>query len=259
MKRFNIAVILLTFLAIYFFYPLLPEQMPMHWNLQGQIDNYIPKNIAVWLLPLTTLVIFILMQALPFIDPKKEKYNLFAKEWDIIKTGFVLFMTYLQFVVFYIAIHPQIQMMPLMFIGLGAIFILIGNYLSKIRQNFFIGIKLPWTLADEDNWNKTHRFASWCFVIAGIVTLAEAYFIWYAPIIIYGCMGIAILLPTIYSFLLYKGMAGKMKYVYLFLAVIILLVLSVRLASGEDDWICKDGQWVKHGQPSSPAPSGQCR
>ncbi len=149
--------------------------------------------------------------------------------------------------------------MPLMFIGLGSLFILLGNYLSKIRQNYFIGIKTPWTIENEENWNKTHRFASWCFVIVGIITLIEAYFVWYAPVIIFGGIMVAAFLPIIYSFLIFKKNEEKMKYIYLVILILITLLAFVRLISGEDDWICKDKQWVKHGNPTAPKPVYECR
>ncbi|MCJ7740284.1 SdpI family protein, partial [Candidatus Microgenomates bacterium] len=174
MKKINILIISLMFLAGIVLLPQLPKVIPMHWNIMGEVDNYMPKNIAVWILPVLTAVMFAAFQIVPSFDPKKGKYRLFKKEWEIIQTVMIGFFAYLQFIIFYLSLNPEVPMMPFMFIGIGSLFILFGNYLSKIRQNYFLGIKVPWTLASEDNWNRTHRFASWCFVIAGIVTLIEA-------------------------------------------------------------------------------------
>ena len=171
-------------------------------------------------MPVMVVLFFVLFRIIPSLDPKKEKYRLFAREWEIIQTGFIGFFAYLHFIILYLSLHPEVPIMPLMFIGIGSLFILLGNYLSKIRQNYFIGIKVPWTLADEDNWNKTHRFASWCFVIAGIVTIAEAFFFWYAPVVILGGIFLASGLPIIYSFLLFKQSLHLMKYIYLALIVL---------------------------------------
>ena len=239
-------------------YPSLPDVIPMHWNIRGEVDNYMPKSSAIWFVPTMTMILWVLFQFLPLLDPKKDKYKLFQKEWDIIQATIIGFIAYLHGVVFYIALHPSVVIFPWIFIGLGALFVLMGNYLSKIRQNYFIGIKLPWTLADEDNWNKTHRFASWCFVIVGIITLVEAYVIWYAPVVIFGGIMLASLLPTIYSFLLYKNSAYKMKYVYAILLGLMFLVFTIRFISGEDDWICQNGEWVQHGHPSAPQPVTRC-
>ncbi|MCJ7826280.1 SdpI family protein, partial [Patescibacteria group bacterium] len=204
MKIINSAIIVLMFIVGLVLFPMLPDTIPIHWNVFGQVDNYMPKNPAVWFIPILTLLMFVSFQIFPHFDPKKDKYKLFKQEWKIMQAGLVGFMAYLQFTILYITLHPSVPMMPMMFIGLGALFILMGNYMSKIRQNYFIGMKLPWTLANEDNWNKTHRFASWCFVGAGILTLAEAYFIWFAPVVIFGSIFLALALPIIYSFLLFK-------------------------------------------------------
>jgi uncharacterized membrane protein len=259
MKKLNLILFIGTIIVSALLLPQLPQTIPMHWGFTGQPDSFYPKNIGVWMLPLLMIVMILLFHFLPSFDPNKKKYRLFKQEWDIIQTGLIGFFAYLQGITLYISLNPGTAMMPLMFLGLGTLFILLGNYLSKIRQNWFIGIKLPWTLASEDNWNKTHRYASWCFVIAGIVTLIEANFIWYAPIVIFGSILLATFLPMVYSFLLFRNSIDKMKYVYIALILIALLVGMMRLVSGEDDWICQDGGWVPHGVPSAPAPNGTCR
>jgi uncharacterized membrane protein len=94
-----------------------------------------------------------------------------------------------------------------MFSGLGFLFMLIGNYLSKIRQNYFIGIKLPWTLANEDNWNKTHRLAAWAFVLAGLVFILEAIVLFYPAWVLGSSILLATVGPMIYSYVLSKQQA----------------------------------------------------
>jgi len=259
MNLFTITITILTFVFSWFAYPQLPEQLPMHWNIQGEVDRMQLKTSATWMLPLMMLVMSILFSILPKLDPKKDKYQLFEKEWRIIQGALISFFAYIQFAVLYISTHPQTQMMPLMFIGMGSLFTLMGNLMSKIRQNYFIGVRTPWTLADEENWNKTHRFASWSFVIAGILTLTEAFFIWNAPAVILGSILIASFLPMIYSFLLYKKAESKMKYVYAGLALVLLIITLLRLSSPEDTWICEKGQWIRHGNPNLLAPNENCK
>lgn len=259
MKKINGIIISLMFLASLFLLPVLPAQLPMHWNVRGEVDNFMPKGIAVWIFPGLTLILFFLFRLLPQLDPKKEKYKLFEREWQVLQTAFIVFVAYLQFVVFYLSLNPGRSILPLMFIGLGTLFIVIGNYLSKIRQNYFIGIKVPWTLASEDNWNKTHRFASWCFVAAGIVILAEAYFLAETPVLVLGSLFIAAGLPILYSFLLFKKSLYLMRFVYALFIGLVLAVFGLRLAAGEDNWICRQGQWVQHGHPNAAKPTTPCR
>lgn len=258
MDVISIVIIIIQYTLSFILLRYLPDKIPMHWNIYGQVDNYMPKYTAVWVMPVISLLILILFRFLPLFDPNKKKYQFFTRERKIIQTVLISFFAYLQFVIFYSSLYPGTNIRTLFFIGLGILFILLGNYLSKIRQNYFIGIKIPWTLSSEDNWNKTHRYASWCFVIAGIIMMAEAYFIWYAPVIIFGSILIAISLPILYSFLLYKKSAGNMKYIYVILIILAGILFTIRLASGEDNWICKNGVWIKHGMPTAPKPDFPC-
>lgn len=231
MNIFNLVLIGLMFFGNFYFYRNLPDKVPMHWNIRGEIDNYMSKTQAVWLFPVMTLVIWILFQILPLFDPKKEKYHLFKKEWQIIQMTLIGFFVYMNFIVYYISINPEVQMMPLFFIGMGILFILLGNYLSKIRQNYFIGFKIPWTLASEDNWNKTHRFASWCFVIAGILILLEAFFLWQPGFLVWSSIMLAGILPIVYSFLLYKKTTKELTHIYLIIIAFVVIFFTLFLSA----------------------------
>jgi uncharacterized membrane protein len=170
-----------------------------------------------------------LFRMLPEFDPKKEKYRLFKHEWELIQTGIIGFMAYMQLITYYVSLNKSVSIIPLMFAGLGLLFIILGNFLSKIRQNYFIGIKVPWTLSDEDNWNKTHRFASWCFVGAGLLTLTGAIANRFPPMILFGSLILAGILPVLYSYLLYKKALSLMKYVYTIMIVTLILLFMVLL------------------------------
>jgi uncharacterized membrane protein len=105
--------------------------------------------------------------------------------------------------IFLVSIHPEISLIPLLFFGMGILFIIIGNYLPKIKQNYFVGIKIPWTLTSVDNWDKTHKFGGKCFMICGLVILLEAFFFWNAPVIIFGTIFLSAVLPIIYSYTIF--------------------------------------------------------
>ncbi|MCL4367409.1 SdpI family protein [Patescibacteria group bacterium] len=258
MNKLNLGLIGLMIAGAILLYPELPSILPVHWGINGQADGFLPKTYAVWLLPGLALLVFGLFKILPSLDPKRDKYAFFKREWQIMQIAIIAFFAYMEFVTFYLALNPTMQIQHFIFIGLGLLFILIGNFLAKVRQNYFIGVKLPWTLASEDNWNKTHRFAGWCFVVAGIITVIEGIVIWFAPGIIFASIILAALLPIIYSFLLFKNMVEKMKVVYLALGIIIFALIFIRLVSGEDNWVCQNGQWVKHGNPSTQMPLSTC-
>ena len=205
MKKLSLLLLTSMFLGSIFFYSVLPAKMPMHWNINGQIDNYMRKNVAVALLPLLAAGMFILFKAIPQIDPKKKKYKLFKKEWEIIQTTLIGFFAYIHFAIFLVSIKPEISFVPILFFGLGILFIIIGSYLPKIKQNYFVGIKIPWTLSSVDNWNKTHKFGGTCFVISGIIILLEAIFFWNAPLIIFCSIFLTVILPIVYSYIIFSS------------------------------------------------------
>lgn len=253
-----LGIVIVSFVTTIFYYPILPMQIPMHWNIHGTIDSYMQKNVGAFLLPILMLLMLVTFQLIPSFDPNKKKYQLFEHEWNIIQTGFLLFFLSVQYIVLYAAMHPKTNIMPYMFGGLGILFVLLGNYMSKIRQNYFIGVKTPWSLADEDNWNKTHRFASWCFVGAGLLTLTEAIVLWLPAFIIFIGIIIASFLPILYSFLLYQKKGHYMKYIYVIGALTIGGAMLLRLSTPEDGWVCQKGQWIPHGKPYSTRPNKPC-
>lgn len=222
MKTINKILIVMQFALSAVFFQDLPKKLPTHWNIQGHADSFVDKSFAVWMMPGLTVLILILFHYLPNWDPYKKNYKKFKKEWEIIKTLLVTFFAYFHFVTIYISLNPQKSILPFLFAGLGVLFVSLGNYLSKIRQNWFLGIRTPWTLSDEDNWNKTHRYASWTFVLAGTVTLFLGIFGIFSPEIIFVIIMTAAILPILYSFLLFKKSEDKMKYVY---GVVLLLLL----------------------------------
>ncbi|MFO0703590.1 MAG: SdpI family protein [Patescibacteria group bacterium] len=259
MKYFTLILILVTVVVTFYIYPSLPAKMPTHWNFQGNIDAYSPKLFAAWLMPAIAIAMLIMFELVPKFDPKKEKYKLFEKEWMIMANGIIIFMIYMHTIMMYASMHIETNIMKPMFVGMGILFILIGNYLSKIRHNYFIGIRTPWALESEENWNKTHRFASWTFVLAGIIVFLEAFFLWYASAMIFGSIMIAAILPIIYSYLVYIKKPIYIRYVILGLFALILAFVLLRFSTPEDTWICDNGKWVPHGHPTVAPPSTICK
>jgi uncharacterized membrane protein len=204
LKILNLILLLTAFVMPLMVYPKLPEMIPMHWNIKGEVDSYQAKQTAVWMLPGIVLLMWGLFQVLPKLDPKREKYKQFWPEWQTLQTLLLGLFVYLDGVTLYIALNPGKEMTPLMFAGMGIMFAVMGNLLPKIRQNFFVGIKLPWTLADEENWNKTHRLGGWCFVAVGIMFLVQAIKAIFVPELLFAVMLLTIIIPVGYSGWLYK-------------------------------------------------------
>jgi len=156
-------------LSIYF-YPTLPESVPSHFNKDGLADRYSSKSFAVLAYLGLALFLYLILTFIPFIDPfwKKiqKKYSLFLLLRDFILLFFLFF--YLLTL-----LSAKAGRLPknVLGVGLGFLFVLVGNYLPKLPRNFFFGIRAPWTLASETVWRKTHVLSGWIFVISGILVI----------------------------------------------------------------------------------------
>jgi uncharacterized membrane protein len=197
-------LVIATFAASFLYYPYLPEEIPVHWNMMGEIDGYMSKPLGAFIMPLMAMVVFILYRSLPQLDPKKSNYKHFENEWHLIQVAIVGFFAYMQFLIFFVATRPETPFLPLMFFGLGGLFILVGYSMTKLKQNFFVGIRVPWTLASEENWKKTHRFAKIAYMMAGGLLILNSFFSWFSSSSIFFAVILMAISPAIYSLLVYK-------------------------------------------------------
>ena len=181
------------------FWSRLPEELPIHFNSAGEVDNYGSKAFVVFFLPLFLFAVHLISSFVTLHDPKKQ--NISDKMFLLVQLIAPSVAIIACFATYSTALGSNISMNMLGNLFLGLIFIIVGNYLPKSRQNYSIGIKLPWTLTDTDNWNKTHRLGGIIWLLCGILLLINAFLdITWFPLFI---LLTAVLLPTAYSFLLY--------------------------------------------------------
>lgn len=200
-------LLILSMLALtWIVYDKLPAQMPIHWNFSWQPDNFWPKERAILLLPWISIVMIILFYFLSSIDPRKEKYNKFAREWEIIQVIILSFFTYIYAVMIYITLNPEKSITSFMLLGLWIMFTLLWNYMWKLRSNYFIWIKTPWTLDNEQVWNKTHRLWWIVFVLWWLSFILLAFFQLYIAWIFWVVIWTMIILPIAYSYFVYKSL-----------------------------------------------------
>jgi len=187
-------------------WPYLPEMVPSHWNIQGEVDQYWPRVWSVFFAPGIYLAMWVLFSYIPKLDPRKEKYSLFVDSWNILQLVIMSFFVYLQGIIFAYVLLPGLDFTRMILIGMGVLFVLIGNYMGKIKQNYFIGVKTPWALDNVDNWNKTQRLGGWMFVIAGLVFLLEAFWQWQMLAVLIAQIIMMVFVPFIYSYYLFRTM-----------------------------------------------------
>ena len=194
--------------------PMMPDQVPIHWNWAGVADGFGPKwsSLALGLLPVGLLL---LAMALPRIDPKGENFAKFRPIWNGVVLAMVLFGCAVgwlsELAVFGIVKDGSGASGLLVGGGLGILFILLGNYMPRIKQNYTFGCRTPWALADEHNWNRTQRMGGFIFIVIGTACLISGVFA--------GALGFSgtffVLMGTtllgcvwiyLYSFLVFKGL-----------------------------------------------------
>ena len=201
-------LVLLPLVAGVLLWNRLPEQLPMHWNAAGQVDGWGSRLTVVCLLPLFLLVLHWFCVAVCFLDPKNKGQNRKA-------LGLVLWICpavslLAGFMTLSTVLGMGLRTEKLVLIFLGILFIVIGNYLPKCRQNYTIGIRVMWALEDEENWVATHRFASRLWVGCGVVILLLAFLPWASVSlwIVLGLTLLASLASVLYSYIFYRKRHG---------------------------------------------------
>jgi len=166
-----IALVALSFAAAYLAYPIMPERVASHWNIEGKVDGYMPRGIGVYFMPVLGAAVLALLYILPAIDPKRENYRQFQKEYDGLVAVIIAFLFYTYLLTLAYNAGYSFNLLQLMSPGFGALFIYMGMLLGKAKQNWFVGIRTPWTLSSEKVWGKTHKVGSGMFTAAGVVAL----------------------------------------------------------------------------------------
>lgn len=193
-------VILLPILAGVILWNQLPDPMPTHWNASGEVDGWSSKPFAVFGLPLILLAAQWLCMLGTAADPKKNNHP--TKIVHLVLWIIPVLSVVMHTFVYLIVLGYGVRMEVVMPILIGLIFTIIGNYLPKCKQNYTIGIKIPWTLNNEENWNKTHRFAGWMWTFCGVAIMLTGFLgsFWiFLPIAL-----LMVIVPVLYSYLLHR-------------------------------------------------------
>lgn len=185
----------------------LPEQMASHWNVNDQVDGYMPRFWGVFLMPLVTLGIFALFLILPNIDPLKANIEKFRGSFNLFILLISVFMLYIHGLTLAWSLgYQNFRMSAAMLPFLGLLFIFIGYMLRQAKRNFFIGIRTPWTLSSDTVWDKTHQLGSALFMASGALAilgslLGGMYAFWLLFVPLIG----STLFLVVYSYVLYRN------------------------------------------------------
>ena len=178
----------------------LPDTIATHFGMDGTPNGWSSKAFTVFGIPLFLTFGHLLCIGITSQDPKYDNMSdkLFGLVlWMIPAISILLMVTCYGY-----SLGWELNMSKYGCVILGVMFMIIGNYLPKCKQNYTIGIKIPWTLNSEENWNKTHRFAGWLWTICGLVIMLTGFFggFW----IFFGVVLLMVFAPFIYSYLLHR-------------------------------------------------------
>ncbi len=194
------AIILLPVLAGVILWDQLPERIPTHWNAAGEVDGWSSKPFAVFGLSAILLAVQWLCTLATGTDPKKENHP--EKVLQLVLWIIPVLSVLLHAVTYAVALGQEVRMEVVMPVFMGILFAIIGNYLPKCKQNYTIGIKIPWTLNSEENWNKTHRFAGRIWVFGGLLIALTGFLGGFWIFLIVALL--MVFAPFIYSYLLHR-------------------------------------------------------
>ena len=179
----------------------LPDPMPSHWGINGEVDGWSSKAFSVFGFPALLLAIHWLCVVISTADPHHKNYHpkmIRLMFWICPMIGLILCT-----MVYSAALGHSLPIETIMPLLLGMLFVVIGNLMPKCRYSYTMGIKLPWTLNSEENWNRTHRFGGKIWVIGGIIMMATA--LWGSFWLLMAIVALMVLIPTFYSYLYYRN------------------------------------------------------
>ena len=212
---FQLLILAVPFCAVALLWDKLPERVPSHWNIRGEVDGYANKTAGTLMLPLINIFLASFMALVPLINPKlrhqsDEAQSSLSRTIRILRlatTGFFSLMALATLGAAMGIFKNGADFTYYINAGVGLLFVIMGNFMTKLRPNFFVGIRTPWTLSSQEVWVKTHRLGGPLMIIGGLLMLLLILFVpvkQYIPFVLLPIALSITLITTVYSYLLYR-------------------------------------------------------
>ena len=185
----SLIIVLASFLIGIYFYPQMPDKLASHWDVQGEVNGYLPKTIGLFLMPVISIILLATFVIIPKIDPLRANIQKFRDYFDTFVLGILIFMFYIYMLSIMWNLGITFNMTLLIIPPIGLIFFCAGVLTENSEMNWFIGIRTPWTLSDERVWKKTNKLGGKIFKVSGIIAILS--------ILIPGYEIILVLVPVI--------------------------------------------------------------
>lgn len=200
----SLLIALIAYPVAYYFYLKMPDFVATHWNAQGQVDGYSSRFWGTFVLPFVLTIIVFLLVIIPRLDPKKNNISKFTTYFDRFILCMMIFFAYVFGLTIYWNLGHRFNFSVYMLPAFSALFYVIGDLVANAEPNYSIGIRTPWTLANENVWKKTHSLGGKAYKITGLLTLSGLLFPNYAMFIFLTLVIAVSLYLVIYSYLEFK-------------------------------------------------------
>ncbi len=200
----SLLIILASFLVGYFLYPQMPDRMASHWNGLGQVDGYMSKALALFIMPVLSLIMLFGMVFIPKLDPLKKNVKKFEEYYHGFMLGMVAFLFYIYLLSIFWNLGIKFSMIRSLVPAFAILFFYCGVLMEKAKQNWFIGIKTAWTLSNEEVWDKTHKLGGKLFKLSAVISLIGLFFDRIAIWLTIGPITLSSIFIIIYSYFVYR-------------------------------------------------------
>lgn len=203
-------IIVLSWAAAIYFYQHLPAVVPTHWNFAGQANGWSNTAFAAFFLPGLTSAMYLLFLLIPYLDPRRERFAEFAGAYAMFRSALLLFMLAVYVCTSLVGLGYNIPIALVMPVAVGLLFGVMGYYLQKVKSNWTIGIRNPWTLSDEKIWQATNKLAGQVFYLSGLLIIVTIFLpdAWRLWVFILAVL-LIIVVPNLYSLIRYFGSKKK--------------------------------------------------
>ena len=213
MKKITIAIFILILLSlitsIYSYQTLETDKIASHWNAEGEVDDYMGKFWGLFFLPIISIVLYLLFLIIPMVDPLKNNIKKFRYHYDWFMFSFILFMFYVSLLTILSNFGYDFDMTTMLMPAIGIWFFYIGSLMKKLKRNWFIGLRTPWTLTDDKVWEKTHEFGGKFFVGSGLISIIGLFFKEYMVFFILVPVIVSTVIIFFYSYVIWSKINKK--------------------------------------------------
>lgn len=201
----QLALIATMFAVAAFAWSVAPDRLPVHWNAAGEVDRYAGKFQGLLLLPLTTLGLYLLFLVLPRIDPGRINYAGFSKVYLVLRYAVLLFFVAFYGLTLFETFVGQVSFLAFVSVLSGILFVVVGNLMGKVRPNWFVGARTPWTLSSKRSWTRTNRLGGRMLVVAGLALVGTGVLDeFWAYILVLGLFVAGVLFLIPYSYVVWR-------------------------------------------------------